>query len=48
MILGRSTAAFTLLHVVLSLIGIAAGFVVLVRLAQLETARWLDRALSRS
>ncbi|HEY0265005.1 MAG TPA: hypothetical protein VGC07_10840 [Granulicella sp.] len=29
MILGMSTAAFTLLHVILSLIGIATGFVVL-------------------
>lgn len=29
MILGMSTAAFTLLHVVVSLVGIAAGFVVL-------------------
>jgi len=40
MILGMSTAAFTLLHVLISLVGIGAGFVVMYGLL---TARRLDR-----
>jgi hypothetical protein len=39
MVLGMSTSTFTLVHVVLSLIGIAAGFVVLFGLL---SARSLD------
>jgi hypothetical protein len=37
MILGMSTSTFTLLHVVLSLIGIAAGLVVVVAMLRLKT-----------
>ena len=41
MILGLSTSAFTLVHVILSLIGIAAGFVVVVgMLASKKLAGW--------
>ena len=38
MILGMSTSTFTLLHVVLSLIGIAAGLVVVVAMLRSKTA----------
>ena len=37
MILGMSTSTFTLVHVILSLIGIAAGFVVLFGLLSSQT-----------
>jgi hypothetical protein len=40
MILGLSTAAFTALHVALSLIGIAAGFIVILGMIN---GRWLSR-----
>jgi len=48
MILGMSTSAFTLLHVVLSLIGIVAGIVVAAAMLELQDNQWLDGALSRN
>ncbi len=43
MIIGMSTATFTLLHVIISLIGIFTGLIVAVGLWTGETAQHLDR-----
>ena len=47
MILGMSTSTFTLVHVVLSLVGHFRWTRGPIRHVQLEKARWLDGALSR-
>jgi hypothetical protein len=41
MILGLSIAAFTIIHVIISLIAIATGLVVLVAMLQSESKPWL-------
>ena len=42
MILGMSTATYTLLHVLISLIGIGSGFIVLLRVLHRQAARSLE------
>ena len=46
MILGMTTSTFTLVHVLLSLVGIAAGLVVVAGVAHRDTVRRLDCNLS--
>jgi hypothetical protein len=48
MILGLSTAAFTLLHVVISLAGIASGFIALLGLLGAKLSRWTAFFLTTS